>query len=375
MSRPRLLVLSFSPISTDARVLKQVQYFVDRYDVTTCGYGPAPAGVRRHLELPAGAANRLDGRLITARAYRAAYWRQPAVRAARALLRGTDVDAVLANDLDALPLALALHPRGGVHADLHEYFPRLHEENEPWRRRIGPYMSWLCRRYLPRAASVSTVSGGLAREYEREFGVPVQVVTNATPFADLAPTPVAQPVRLVHSGACLRSRNIHLMVEAMAPLAGRFTLDLYLTPNHPDYLAELRTRAAALGNVTVHDPVPYPRLVQTLHRHDLGVFVLPPVSFSYAHALPNKVYDFAQARLGVVVGPSPEMVSFIEAAQNGVVTGGFTAADLTATLGQLTPPRVAELKAASHAHARDLSAEAEVAKWGRAVARLVERAA
>lgn len=375
MSRPRLLVLSFSPISTDARVLKQVTYFVERYDVITCGYGPAPDGVVRHIELPAGVPNKLDGRLITARTYRAVYWRQAAVRAARQLLKGVEVDAVLANDLDALPLALSLRARHGVHADLHEYFPRLHEENEKWRQRIGPYMSWLCRRYLPRAVSVSTVSGGLAREYEREFGVPVEVVTNAAPYADLEPTPAENPVRLVHSGACLRSRNIHLMVEAMAHVDGEFTLDLYLTPNHPDYLAELRARAAELPNVVVHDPVPYHDLVDTLHDHDLGVFVLPPVSFSYAHALPNKVYDFAQARLGIVVGPSPEMVSLVETARNGVVTAGFTVGDLVDALRGLTPDRVAELKRASHEHAHELSAEAEVEKWGRAVARILEPAA
>lgn len=372
MPRPRMLVLSFSPIAADARVLKQVRYFVEHYDVVTCGYGPAPEGVVRHLELPDGVPNKLDGRLITARAYRAVYWRQAAVRAARELLRDVEADVVLANDLDALPLALALRPRLGVHSDLHEYFPRLHEENEKWRRRIGPYMAWLCRRYLPRAASVSTVSGGLAREYERQFGVPVQVVTNAAPYADLEPTPVAQPVRLVHSGACLRSRNIHLMVEAMASLAGRYTLDLYLTPNHPDYLAELRSRAAELPNVVVHDPVPYRELIGTLNDYDLGVFVLPPVSFSYAHALPNKVYDFAQARLGIVVGPSPEMVDLVETARNGVVTAGFAVEDLVAALEDLTPGQVAELKRASHARAHELSAEAEVEKWGRAVARILE---
>ncbi len=41
-SRPRLLILSFSPIVSDARLLKQVRRFRDDYAVTTCGYGDAP---------------------------------------------------------------------------------------------------------------------------------------------------------------------------------------------------------------------------------------------------------------------------------------------------------------------------------------------
>ena len=42
--KPKLLILSFSPIASDARVLKQVDLFAEDYEVTTCGYGPAPAG-------------------------------------------------------------------------------------------------------------------------------------------------------------------------------------------------------------------------------------------------------------------------------------------------------------------------------------------
>ena len=50
--RPRLLVLSFSPLRSDARVLRQIALFAPRYAVTTLGYGPAPEGVVEHLRLP-----------------------------------------------------------------------------------------------------------------------------------------------------------------------------------------------------------------------------------------------------------------------------------------------------------------------------------
>ncbi|MGO3482613.1 MAG: glycosyltransferase family 1 protein, partial [Cellulosimicrobium funkei] len=73
MSRPRLLILSFSPIASDARVLKQVHAFQDDYQVTTCGYGPAPGGVE-HLRIPDDVrADDTKFRLLAARLYRAAY--------------------------------------------------------------------------------------------------------------------------------------------------------------------------------------------------------------------------------------------------------------------------------------------------------------
>lgn len=370
--RRRLLILSFSPIAQDARVLKQVALFGGRTELTTCGFGPAPAGVDHHVTITH---RTLPGRtwdaLLQARAYTAGYWMLPDVRAARRALAGRVFDAVLADDIDTLPLALSLRPLGGVHADLHEYFPRLHEEHPPWKRRIGPWYAWLCRRHLPRAASVTTVGEAIAAEYSRQFGVRVGVVTNATPFADLSPTPVHDPVRVVHSGTSHRERNIGAVVDGVLAVPGH-TLDLFLTPNDPGNLAELRRRAEGEPRLRVHDPVPYAQLVETLNGFDLGVHLLPPLNFNFANALPNKVFDFAQARLGAVVGPSPAMADLVRANGFGEVCAGYTGEDLADVLRGLTPARIRAMKGAADAHARDLSAETQVLGWERALRPLLD---
>src|SRR5690554_6047209 len=203
---PRLLILSFSSIAGDARVLKQVRLFAERYEVTTCGFGPAPDGVVEHVRLGDEHASLTPyGRYVTLRWYRAAYGAIPAVRAARAALRDlAPFDAVLANDVEAVPVALEHAAGGRVHADLHEYTPRLHEDHAPWARWLAPFYRWLCRRYVRRAASVTTVGAGLADAYRSELGIEADVVTNAAPYAALEPTPVGEPLRLVHSGAALR---------------------------------------------------------------------------------------------------------------------------------------------------------------------------
>lgn len=381
--RLRLLILSFSPIDRDARVLKQVRMGLGRYEVTTCGFGPAPnlagqedtGGVARleHVEIHHST---LPGRswdaLLQARAYRAGYWLMPDVRAAARALRGRHFDLILADDIDALPLALSLRPRYGVHADLHEYFPRLNEEHEPWRRRIGPWYTWLCRRYLPKAGSVTTVSRAIAQEYHRQFGPQVGVVTNATPYWDLTPTPVGDPIRLVHSGTSHRERNLVSLIDGVLAVPG-FTLDLYLTPNDPPHLAELRELSAHHERIRVHDPVPYAQLIPTLNRYDLGVHLLPPVNFNFANALPNKIFDFAQARLGAVIGPSPAMAEVVTSAGYGVVAPGYSGADLARVLRGLDRDQVAAMKAAAHAHAHELSAQSEVPKWQAVLEALVER--
>lgn len=373
MSRPSLLILSFSDIRGDARVLKQVREFASAYDVTTCGYGDAPDGVVEHLRIPSDAPSwRFDRVALVLRRFERAYRGNRAVVEADRLLAGRAFDVVLANDLDTVPLAIGLRPRGGVHADLHEYTPRQRYEDLRWRVFFAPLMAWLVRTYVRRADSVTTVGEGVAAEYERVFGVRAGVATNAAPYVAAAPTPVGEPIRLVHSGAGLRNRNITLMLDAVERVTRPVTLDLYLTENDPGLIAELRGRQSE--RVRLHAPVPYAELVRTLSEYDVGVFVLPPINFNYRWALPNKLFDFVQARLGIIVGPSPEMARIVERHGLGVVAGGFTADDLAREIDALTPERVAGWKAASDRAAVELSSETQVRVWRDAIDALAARA-
>lgn len=372
-SKRKILILSFSPIRRDARVLKQVEYFAEEFEVVTCGYEGAPLGVAEHIEIPASlSATELDGRLITLRLYRRAYWSLPAVVWVLKTLRSRQFDAIIANDLEAVPIAVSEGQNAPVLADLHEYTPLLGEENDAWKRRLSPFYLWLARRYLPHADAWSTVSEGLRREFRDQCGVDAQLVTNAAPFHDIEPTPTGFPLRLVHSGACLRNRQLMTMIDAVERSRANITLDFYLTPNHPDYLDELRARADSVPGVTVNPAVPYAELIDTLNRYDAGVHLLPPTNFNNRNALPNKLFDFVQARLGIVIGPTPEMADYVTRYGLGAVAIDFTAEALADCLDALTPADVAAMKQASHHNARALSAEAQVKMWGAQVRTLLE---
>lgn len=370
--RPKLLIISFSKIASDARVLKQVALFRDDYELTTCGFGPAPEGVAVHHQVPAGyTAAKPYSRLLRVRLFSIAYWRQSAVRWARAALRGGQWDAVLANDPESLPLAFALAPPSRVHADLHEYSPRMREHVPGWSRIYRPYYEWLARHFAARAASRTTVSQGLADEYEREFGAPYALVTNAAPYAALTPKPTGRPLRLVHSGAGLANRGLEELVEAMARVSTPMTLDLYLVASNPSLLERLRHEAGR--TVTFHEAVPYNELISTLNAYDVGVFILPPRTFSYANALPNKLFDFVQARLAIVVGPTPEMADLVNKYDLGWVSDDFSVDSLVSLLDSLTPEKVDEAKAAAHRAAEPLAAERQSDGWAFAIDAIVSR--
>ncbi|PYD00203.1 glycosyltransferase family 1 protein [Microbacterium esteraromaticum] len=369
-ARPRLLILSFSPLHRDARLLKQINGFADRYDVTTCGFGPSPRPDITHLrvdELKTRASSivsRCNDALLALRLYGAVYRWTGYVREARALLTGKVFDAVLADDLDAVPLAVELFGSRRVHADLHEHWPTVRGHDAKWKLLRAGYYRWLVRRFASGAASVTTVSQGIAEEYTREFGMPVGVVTNAAPFREAEPLPTQSPLRLVYSGVAAEDRGIESIIQASGRTTIPVVLTLFLVGGSEAYLSSLRTLADDVdAPIVFRDAVPYEQLHDRLREHDLGFYAPPPINVNHSLALPNKVFDFVQARLGLIVGPSAEMARMVTTANLGIVTADFGVQALVDALNTLSPQAVDGYKAASHAVAEHLSAERQQTGW------------
>lgn len=383
MPRARLLIMSFSVLTGDPRVLRQIEMFKDDYELVTVGYGSAPAGVSEHVEVP----GHLDSLrpsfrhlmfLYAARRYHRAYFGSRRTRFVLDRVAPHSVDVIIANDVNAVPLALALQPRLGVHADLHEYAPRQREDERWWRTLVGPFQGWMVRRYVTLADSVTTVSPGLAAQYAAEYGVTARVVPNASPFrGDIEPSAVGSPVRLVHMGSAVRGRGIAEMVgaviEAAAEAPGRLTLDLYLKGGDASYHRELGELVAAHpdAGVRICDPVPFEQIVPTLAGYDLGLIIYPPTNFNIVHALPNKLFEYVQARLGVIVGPGVDMREMVQEHGIGTAVDEATAERIRTALLALDPDQIAQWKAAADAHAQSLSAEVTSEPWREAISALV----
>ncbi|MGA7205504.1 MAG: glycosyltransferase family 1 protein [Specibacter sp.] len=370
-SKPSLLIISFSNIPSDPRVLKEVALFKDKYHVVTCGFGGAPDGAAEHYALPADSRGWTTDRLgLASRRFTKVYEGLPAVQEARKILPIGTFDVILANDLNTLPLALDLKPRLGVHADLHEFAPKEKDDDLKWRTFVAPYMRWLCKTYLPHAKSVTTVSAGIAEQYTKDFGVATGVVTNAAPYLEASPQAVGATIRMIHSAAGQRYRKLENLIDAMRDAPEWLVLDMIVMPNEPDYVAELKERARDIKGVSFREPVPYAELVGVLQTYDVSLVFLPPTNFNLANALPNKFFEAVQARLGVIVGPSPAMVSLVQEYGFGTVTKDFSAESLSATMQSMTPETVAGWKAAADSAAHPLSAESQVLLWETRIAEI-----
>lgn len=378
--KPRVLVLSFTPTASEPRALKQIARLSSDYDVTSAGFGAAGLAGVPHIELDPAPPKRgimrlpfIYGISFMLRLYSIIALRAPRPADARIRLRDQHWDLIIAHDVVTVPLARSLKPTHGVLVDLHEYAPRQDEHSSYFRKVTAPYFKWILRKHVSKCAAVTTVSQGIVDEYRREFGIPSTLVINATPFRDWHPTETRTPIRLVHSGIAASHRKLELMVEGVRLSKADVTLDLFLVPSDPSYMDTLRSLAAADPRIRFNDPVPYAELVDTLHRFDVGLSIIAPTTFNLEWCLPNKFFDFVQARLGVITGPSPEMARLVGEHGFGDVTDDFTGASLARALDRLTPETVDSYKQASHRAAADLSGERQADVWAAVVAEVLQR--
>jgi hypothetical protein len=220
------------------------------------------------------------------------------------------------------------------------------------------YQNYLCRVYLPRAAAMITVCQGIADAYRENYGVIPNIVLNAPSYQALEPSPVEfGKIRMIHHGAAIRSRHLESLIEVMKYLDNRFSLDLMMMDSDVAYMRHLREHAANDPRIRFVPPVRMEDICSYINSYDLGIFLLPPVNFNYEHALPNKIFEFIQARLAVAIGPSPEMARIVRRHGLGVVAGSFEPSDLGAELTKLTDERLLIYKQAAHEAARELCYE------------------
>ncbi|MGH3756199.1 glycosyltransferase [Actinophytocola sp.] len=351
MAGKRVLCVSFSDINRDSRVLRQVEVLAELGEVTTVAYGDRPPGATEHLRIdetlpslpqtPAGVA------LLALRRYDAVELTAPAIRDVLRLVGDRRYDLVVANEARSMAVAHRIAAGAPVLADLHEWAPEERAHVRSWRLLVKPFMTYQCRKYLPKMAAVTVVNDSIGAMYAERFGAAPRTVRNAGPFRDLPPTDVAEDrIRLVHSGGAVPGRNIEGMIEAVRMLDARFTLDMYLVPARDGgkYLDSLRVLIGDEKRIVLHPPVSPAELVDTLNAYDVGIFSLPPLTPNHRLMLPNKIFDYVQARLGIVFSASPETDRIILDHELGAIAADASTRALVDVLTPVTVARVRELK-------------------------------
>ncbi len=384
----RLTILSLSTIHQDGRVLRQIEYAAREYDITVVGWGrldkERPHVVMRPVQrvvMPPAqrfmqAARMLGGR-ITRRAFERWYWAKPDHHQALQAVIAARPDLIHANEAIALPIAIAAARQTGAKVlfDAHEYSPEQRADSLTWRILAQPLYAYIIAAYAPRADAMITVESHIARRYEKQFGLEkVGVVRNIPAYQRLPFHPVEpERIRLIHHGSAMKERRLERMIQTIALVDDRFTLDFMLLPGTPGYLPQLERLAAAIApeRVQFRPPAPPDAISAIINDYDMGIYLLNPVNYNQAMALPNKFFEFIMAGLAVAIGPSPAMAALVEKYGVGVVAEDFEPASLARQLNALAAADIDAMKRRSLQAATELNAETEMKKLLDLYARLL----
>ena len=365
----KILIICFTDTHFDARVARQLDFLKEDYEVTFVGHGIHLESGIEFVEIPKPPLETRDkavlASLLLSKNYSRAYWCQYPYQYLREKLKPARFNLILANDVESLPLAFYLAKDYGIKIlyDAHEYAPRQFEDRLYWRIFFQNYTMHMCRKYIPKVNGMFTVCDGLAKEYQKEFSVLPEIFTNAPGFHDLEPSKtIPDKIRLIHHGIVNISRKLENMIELVESLDDRFTLDIMVktTPSSSKktlaYFKGLKKMAEKSEKVHFIPPVPASEVVSSINKYDMGIFILEPINFNYTYALPNKLFDFVQARLGIAISPSVEMKKVVQKYDLGIIGDDFSAASLGKKLNALSQEDVIRFKENSHKAAAKLSA-------------------
>lgn len=315
--------------------------------------------LQKHARTPLQKILRAGGLLC--HRYEADIWSPPR-KAVYERLRGQNFSAIVCQEALLVPLALAVRDARidrnspcPVILDAREYYPREFEQSFAWNAVLGGINDYVCRKYFPHVDYIFTVSPGLADEYKKEYGLECEVLPSYPYYQDILPAPTHErAVRCIHHGAASSGRKLEIMIEAFQGLEGKATLDIMLVPNEQTYYDRLCQQVQHSPNIFFRDTVPMEDIVKTISEYDVGVFFLPNNTFNHRHTLPNKFFEYIQARLALAISPLPDMSALLRQYDLGIVSQDFTPQAFAEAITALDHNDIARFKKNADSAAHEL---------------------
>jgi len=112
-------------------------------------------------------------------------------------------------------------------------------------------------------------------------------------------------------------------------------------------------------------------IVWASNDYDVGIYIFEPSNFNHQHALPNKLFEFLQARLAVAIGPSPEMANIIRKYDCGVIAKDFKPETMAEELRTLSREKLIHLKQHSARAAQEVNSERNMTRLSDIVSRFM----
>ena len=233
------------------------------------------------------------------------------------------IDVFVANDLDTLPanyLASWIKRKPLIY-DSHEYFTEVPELiGRPVVRAVWTGLEKLL---VPRVDAAYTVCDSIAEVYSDLYKIDFKVVRNLPVCTqvetwDHQEKGSGQPKIILYQGALNLGRGIEAAIRAMQYLDGA---ELWLAGDG-DITQQLKQMVAELkleDKVKFLGRLPIDQLHEVTRQADLGISLEEDLGLNYRFALPNKLFDYIQCGVPVLVSNLPEMRHIVEHYQIGAI--------------------------------------------------------
>jgi hypothetical protein len=276
-------------------------------------------------------------------------------------LLSENYDFLFVEDLYLLPFAFKIKKQSSIFFDAREYYP------EEFKSFFFNYFKKaeilrICEEYLHRCDNLITVSKGLSKLYFDKFGLDFKII-RSVPYYVNGSVQINEEsvIKLVHHGNANRDRKIENLINIVNQLDSRYFLDLYLVGDN-QYINELKQLISSSSKIRILEPVPYNMIVPMLSNYDIGFYYLEPNGLNTTFNLPNKIFEFIQARLAVFIGPSPDMSDIVTEFNCGFIADSFEIEDSISLLSGLTYEKIQLAKENSNLAAKILCYENEIKK-------------
>jgi len=232
------------------------------------------------------------------------------------ILLFTKKDILLANDLDTLLanyLASKISKKKLVY-DSHELFTEVPELiNRPFQQNF-----WLKieKNILPKLKNSYTVCDSIAMHYKKKYSVNFQVIRNV-PIQIKNVLEISFPFEtygkkiILYQGALNKGRGLELMIDTMQYIEN--SILVIIGSGDIENSIKAQVQNLNLKNKVKFIPRKIPiELKKMTQLADLGISIEEDLGLNYKYALPNKLFDYIQAQIPVLVSDLDEMKQIVQ---------------------------------------------------------------
>lgn len=378
--KKNILILCKSDLSRDPRVLKQIEALHSQYNLTCVGSKKSlHKGVEHDLDLfhiddNSSSLDRITQltKLIS-KQYKSLYWKGNNNYIYRSLKSNT-YDIIICNETEALPIAHRLAKKNNIpiYCDLHEYY-MVDRLTGSFSKAQQQYEEWIFTKHISYVKHFTTVSPQIIELYQEKYHIDCTLLDNACKYYNLSPSPTSSNnIRIISHGAAIPARRLEIMIEAVSSLDKRYSLDLYLMNNNPVYKQHLINLIEGNEQINILNPIPFDAIQKTINTYDIGLYLIFPTHLNNTYALPNKIFEFIQGRVAIVIGPTPAMADIVYKYKLGKVSEDFTAVSLASTIQKISVAEIDQYKLNTNIAAQERNSEKNIIEIRKIVASIID---